>query len=607
MVEDEQGELRLEGEEEEFQTAAKLEAKDKDEPELSDGSELVRQEPGGEADDEEDEEDEERPSEEDAEEGLQFSVQWPPPEQVRAHVVRSGQLVSFMSEMSLSFFREHELQFWLQHAHKFPKRFLFGSMCTGSGMDADCLHSLCDDLRQRGVDTFFENIMMCEMVPFKQQWLLKQEALRRRKFPNHPQGHDVPEFQCTPCLFVDAKDVAAGAAGCCAHSEKKAGGKFAACRVKSSDVFSCGSSCKYFSHASRDRSHGNPATLLARLLNTCSQDLAKMHQSLTTFVAWRDYLLQHKPKVVLWENTDAFLDVPSASDEQAIQSNLDIVLELLMMLGYEAQPIRVSSNKYGTPQIRVRLFIVALLIECPWWKIRDSSDFDEVFTRALKRLESLQIAPPPLQDCLLPSDDPVVLTEFENYKKRAAARKPDKTAKWKTDVMALCQKHPTLRWGAMEAAQSSVTSPWYSLLPERDRSIITIMQFLHGEFVACDTSQSIELAKFVKPPVQTLPCLLPNSSWWLSFEKAGKEKTTARPLLGREMMHLQGFNMKDADCEGTTDANLADLAGNAFCGSVVTAIFSSLFVSIPWTSEQEHEAAASARDALAEAMRVFTS
>ena len=63
---------------------------------------------------------------------------------------------------------------------------------------------------------------------------------------------------------------------------------------------------------------------------------------------------------------------------------------------------------------------------------------------------------------------------------------------------------------------------------------------------------------------------------------------------------MQGFNMQGADCEGITDSNLADLAGNVFCGAVVTAILSSTFISIPWTSEEEMQAQASKRDALAE-------
>ena len=119
-------------------------------------------------------------------------------------------------------------------------------------------------------------------------------------------------------------------------------------------MFSCGSSCKYFSHASRDRSHGISATLLARFFNCCPKD---MHQSLTTFLAWRDYLRRHKPNIVIWENTDAFLDNTTAADKQALKSNLAIVLGLLIALGYEAQPIRVSSDKYGMCQVRVRLFI----------------------------------------------------------------------------------------------------------------------------------------------------------------------------------------------------------------------------------------------------------
>ena len=532
---------------------------------------------------------------------IRFTNHWPPPAQVRASIIRTGHLVSFMSELSLSYFQDHELEFWQAHLHAFPKHVFFGSMCTGSGMDADVLYRLCDDLRSRGVNTWFENLFMCEMIGFKQQWLLRQEVQRRRK-----RRDNEPKYHTDTCCFVDAKDLANGLAGCCSHDTRTKAqikGSYNKCRVKTSDIFTCGSSCKYFSHANRDRSHGSPATLLARLLNCNTRE---MHQSLTTFVAWRDYLRMHRPKVVLWENTDAFLDTPSDADDQALQSNLSIVLELLIALGYEAQPIRVSSNKYGTCQVRVRLFIIALLKESPWWRIRDSSDYDAVFARLLARLQRLQVEAPALRDCMLRDDDPVVVTELEAAKKRAASRKPDKSAKWRTDMIAFCAKHPTLRWGDVKAAKSSTDSPWFSALAERDQEIIAAMQYLHGERASVDASQSLDLCKFVKPPVSTLPCLLPNSSWWVP-PQSDDDRAAARPLLGREMMCLQGFNMSEADVEGTTDANLADLAGNAFCGSVVAAILSSLFVSVPWTSVEEAEAEAARSAALASAMSIFRS
>ena len=169
-------------------------------------------------------------------------------------------------------------------------------------------------------------------------------------------------------------------------------------------------------------------------------------------------------------------------------------------MGYEAQPIRLISDKYGTCQIRVRLFIVALLVECPWWRMRESSEFDAVFANILSRLQALQVQAPSLRECMMASDDPVVLAELEHCKRKAEVRKPDKTAKWKMDMMSFCQKHPSLRWGNIKAAPSSTTSPWFPTLPERDQTIIGAMQFLHGEFVCVDTSQSLELVKYVCPP-----------------------------------------------------------------------------------------------------------
>ena len=382
--------------------------------------------------------------------GLLFEESWPPPSEVRAEIIRGGRLVSFMSEMCLSFFQQHELETWLQHAPSFPKKVLFGSICTGSGMDGNVMWSLMDNLRSRGIQTEFENVMMSEMVPFKQLWLLKQEAARHKR---------CPQFVSSPCLFVDAKDVALGKAPCCAHDPRPKAqikAKYLFCHVRSADVFSCGSSCKYFSHANKNRSAGDPRTFLARLLEASYQDV---HQSLTTLIAFRDYLRNHSPKIVLWENTDAFLDTPGGSEDKSLASNLDMVLQMLIALGYEAQPIKICSRKYGTPEIRTRLFILALLVESPWWRIRSSDEFDAVFQKVLSRLTSMQIEPPPLQGCMLPPDDVHVVAEFEACEKRKKVRRPEPAGvKWKIDLISFCQKHPELRWGAIEAAESSKAS-----------------------------------------------------------------------------------------------------------------------------------------------------
>ena len=48
------------------------------------------------------------------------------------------------------------------------------------------------------------------------------------------------------------------------------------------------------------------------------------------------------------------------------------------------------------------------------------------------------------------------------------------------------------------------------------------------------------------------------------------------------------------------------MAGNAFCGPVVVQILSAAFLCIPWASPEDLEKEASQRDALAEAMSLFS-
>ena len=73
------------------------------------------------------------------------------------------------------------------------------------------------------------------------------------------------------------------------------------------------------------------------------------------------------------------------------------------------------------------------------------------------------------------------------------------------------------------------------------------MQYLHGEYVGVDSSQSLDLGKIIKPPALTIPCLLPGSTWRVSYPPSRQfGPAVARPLLGREHMALQGYDMHEA-------------------------------------------------------------
>ena len=104
--------------------------------------------------------------------------------------------------------------------------------------------------------------------------------------------------------------------------------------------------------------------------------------------------------------------------------------------------------------------------------------------------------------------------------------------------------------------------------------------------VGVDISQSITRASTTvrMDNVIVSPTILPGSLLWLSFERefGGEVEHVHRPLTGVEALMLQGwqiFNPKWATLlQGTPDRLCQSLAGNAFSGTVIMALVSSLLL-----------------------------
>ena len=212
----------------------------------------------------------------------------------------------------------------------------------------------------------------------------------------------------------------------------------AACPLRGASAIFMGSSCKYFSRANKDKSHGDPKTLLARAAAGVSSSAGPPHQSLATYLALMSHARAHKPDIIVLENTDSIADDPSTgealqSEHDAAKSNVEQCILDFEEAGYEAQPFLLVSTDYGVPQKRRRFFVVALRSNSVLWTIDDRLGYDAVFNWFLQRMQEVEMAPPQLSSVLLQDDHPYVKGELQ--RRQALPRQPSGVgASWQADA-----------------------------------------------------------------------------------------------------------------------------------------------------------------------------
>ena len=160
-----------------------------------------------------------------------------------------------------------------------------------------------------------------------------------------------------------------------------------------------------------------------------------------------------------------------------------------------------------------------------------------------------------------------------------------------------------LRWGEPEDMYpgSDVSgSPWYHVLPQREKEVLTYGLKVIGGDRTVDTSQSVTRLQFAKmrDGIDMLPTICPKMTLFVPFAKPRDDIMYPRPMLGRELMALQAYPLdevfeeqvanfvarlaKDRRPAHDVEPVLADLAGNMFPGTVVQALLLSTFLAMPW-------------------------
>ena len=151
-----------------------------------------------------------------------------------------------------------------------------------------------------------------------------------------------------------------------------------------------------------------------------------------------------------------------------------------------------------------------------------------------------------------------------------------------------------LRWQACQATEGDRKSEWSQTIGARARDTLAVNQHINRPgavktvLVGVDISQSITRASTTVRLNNFIvsPTILPGSLLWLSFERefGGEVEHVHWPLAGAEALLLQGwpiFNPKWATLlQGTPERLCQSLAGNAFSGTVIMALVSSLLFGV---------------------------
>ena len=475
----------------------------------------------------------------------------------------------------------------------FPSTYTWGSGCTGSGIDSDAHAAIIMEMNRRGFPVEGSSLFDAESCEPKRLWC--QFTKREEDIAG-----------C--CSFAAIEKLSTGSAPCYNHGYpegKAATGKNrkksepAHCNVPRVNCWNACTSCKYFSRmATSNADDGCKSTLLS------DQDNTSQHQSKVTYEGHLAYIKTYRPDVVMYENTDAITDEHSADAlVKNVDKTMDKILKDLAQAGYVARAWKVNSIDYWIPQHRLRIFVAGVRLVSRLHSA-DEDALNAAMDTVSLLMSKFQGPPRDYREIMLPDHDPAVRAELQ--RRIVAPDAADDRAGWPRMHQKEYRKYSTagkpLRWGDeadMTPQQSTVDSRWYAPMTRRDQEVLNLSEKVYGRQTGVDHSQNIYRLRFDRTchGVRCTPTLLPGT---LLFRHAckvnGEAASESRDLVGREFLTLQAYpwqrkldaieswtaQLRTINPKTVPEKVLADLGGNAACGTVQVSVLAALCVSIPW-------------------------
>ena len=389
-----------------------------------------------------------------------------------------------------------------------------------------------------GVQVRIEHMWACESEPWKRQWI---------------RSHFKPA-----CIFENIHDLHQSHAKDAITAELRP--------VADIDMFACGFECVSISNLN---CHGS------EFRGDCVQ--RNEGKTGTTGRSCLEFIKAHTPTVLWLENIRNLLTTSKNG-----KKDLDVIIEVLQSLGYACDYKILKANEYGSPQHRDRLYIWAVLVSHHSVKKADPPAW---FGNIARFLDALKIEPLPLADFLFSNEHDSVrkwrahrqqLREREALKPELVKGKTNAETVYELGHLESFLEHG-LKWppdmGSFEAVVSHLG---------RRQSELAFLCTHKLKDEPGETCHDLNMSAtwMVEAKANECHILVSTSRPWL--------RKRQRDMTGDEALNLQGFDVKRQRvmCATLIDAfsnpQKFDLAGNSFCGFVVTALLLSLWCGTDW-------------------------
>ena len=285
------------------------------------------------------------------------------------------------------------------------------------------------------------------------------------------------------------------------------------------------------------------------------------------------HLRVNRPPIVHVENVEELLN----------EVNLAILKEDAAEINYYWTGKNLDSIKFGIPQGRKRAH--GLLID----ELAVSLDRDGLDAWSLElwqTVESLHLDPLPLAGFLLDNDDPYVAKCLEESTERMKGDAESiEDPVWRKGMDGWL-KGRQLDWSICKPTPDLISSPWFKILPSRER--LTLAALMHEYPAKAGHNVSQQVFRTDGQGDDKDVCLgtaTPKERVYLPEQR--------RCMLGAESLHMQGVPMawiKEAvSRKVATDTLLKNLAGNAYTAAVFLCLMIALLIHWPGPSMEYYQ------------------
>ena len=454
-----------------------------------------------------------------------------------------------------------------------------GTMCSGTDVGAEAIACLvevaCKELEVGAVS--YRNMFACEITPYKQKFL-KAFATPEAIFD------DVTKFGENICFDV------------------KSGGKKV---VRPVSTILAGFSCTDVSHMNKRSQEARDCVQDKSLRTGSTMDgISKYIEQAPGWEKLRPRVVQMyfgcfvcliphcqksipvpgqaRPAIVILENVTAIAD-----SSETGTSNASVIMQSLESKGYVGRTVQLSPMVHGVPHRRRRLWFVYLLVGSGPVSRAELQAWAPILDKMVEIItHQLAMDPPPLSFVLM-DESSADLVEWEKSESTRAAKFGDEAAS-----SGNSKKKPEWNEVHEQAFHGAglVWPPTFHLrypadklqrlmrLPQRARECVFFADATGDKLENADDEEVIDVQQgLMRLPKchGASPCILPNSTLWL--------RKRGRKMYPNECLHLQSLPLRSRqEYSEFSSSELMSLAGNAFCGHNVMAIFLAVLAVYQW-------------------------